>query len=196
MTTCAKAKSARVFFALFPDQRCASRLSAIADDCAARLGGNAMPKESLHLTLAFVGEVNEDRLPALMTLADTVAQSMTDAPADAPASRAIRLDHLDCWPNKRILWAGSNCLPHHTDALAKHLVESLVAASFLLARPSFVAHVTLVRQLQRLPQADDVDRLKNAPLRWTYRDFALMRSSPGAKRPAYERLGRWRLSPD
>lgn len=194
MTTSAKPKSARVFFALWPDEPCASRLSAIAEDCAARLGGRAMPKDALHLTLAFVGAVNEDRLPELMALANATARSMSEAPADGSARQAIVLDRLACWPDKRILWAGSDCLPLHAGALAKHLVESLVAADYLPAGQTFVAHVTLVRRLQRPPRAEDIDRLRNSPLRWVYRDFVLMRSWPGADRPAYERLGSWRLS--
>ena len=193
MTTSAKPRTARVFFALWPDERCASRLSAVAEDCAARLGGKATPKDALHLTLAFVGAVNEDRLSELMALANATARSMSDAPADCLGRHAIVLDRLDGWPEKRILWAGSDCLPLHTSALAKHLAESLVAADYLPAGQTFVAHVTLVRQLQRPPRAEDINRLRNSPLRWVYRDFVLMRSWPGADGPAYERLGSWRL---
>jgi 2'-5' RNA ligase len=56
---------ARVFFALWPSPEAARQLAAVAASFAAAAGGRATRLESLHLTLAFLGDVAVDRLPEL-----------------------------------------------------------------------------------------------------------------------------------
>ena len=190
MNTVGKAEVARVFFALSPDQRSRRRLSAVADDLAVRLGGRAMAKETLHLTLAFVGEVRQDRLPELMAVAGEVAQSMSDA----SAAGLVVLDRLRYWPFGKMLWATCDHCPPRLGALAEQLVGRLLASGYVLEQRPLLAHVTLLRRIAVLPQDADLDLLKNAPVRWSYRDFVLLRSRSVSGGAAYERLGRWALN--
>ena len=189
MNTVGKTEVARIFFALSPGERCRSRLSAVADDLALRLGGRAMAKETLHLTLAFVGEVRLDRLPELMAVASDVAQSMSDA----SAAGVIVLDRLRYWPSGKMLWATCDHCPPRLGALAGELAGRLLASGDILELRPWLAHVTLLRRIAVLPQDAELDSLKNAPVRWSYRDFVLLRSRPGPGGSAYERLGRWAL---
>ena len=53
--------------------------------------------------------------------------------------------------------------------------------------------MTLLRRLVAAPQTADLDALRSVPVRWSYRDFVLLRSFPGVAGAAYERLGRWVL---
>lgn len=188
MSRVGKSDGARVFFALSPGERCRRRLFAVANDLAARLTGKAMPKETLHLTLAFVGEVGLDRLPGLLAAAGEVA----------PATRAgsIVLDRLHYRPAGTMLWATSEHCPPPLGALADGLRGSLLARGCVLEQRPFVAHVTLLRRLMLRPHADDLDALKNAPIRWRYRDFVLLRSRPGPRGSVYEPLGSWTLGGD
>ena len=189
MNTVGKTEVARIFFALSPGERCRSRLSAVADDLALRLGGRAMAKETLHLTLAFVGEVRLDRLPELMAAASDVAQSI----GDASAAELLVLDRLRYWPSGKILWATCDHCPPRLGALAGELAGRLLASGDILELRPWLAHVTLLRRIAVLPQDAELDSLKNAPVRWSYRDFVLLRSRPGPGGSAYERLGRWAL---
>lgn len=179
---------ARVFFALSPDPRSRRRLSAVADDLAARLGGKAMAEATLHLTLAFVGAVRTDRLPDLLAAADEVAQ------ATVAARDAVVLDRLHCRPAAKMLWAIGESCPPSLAALADRLQRGLLARGFSLDLRPFVAHVTLVRRISATPQAGDLDALEQAPVRWPVHDFVLLRSRPGARASAYERLGTWELA--
>lgn len=52
----------RLFFALWPSPAAAERLASAATDAAARLGGRPTRLETLHLTLAFLGEVADERV--------------------------------------------------------------------------------------------------------------------------------------
>ena len=189
MNTVGKTEVVRVFFALSPGERCRSRLSAVADDLAVRLGGRAMAKETLHLTLAFVGEVRLDRLPELMAVASDVAQSMSEA----SAAELVVLDRLRYWPSGKMLWATCDHCPPRLGALADELAGRLLASGYILELRPWLAHVTLLRRIAALPQDAELDLLKNAPVRWSYRDFVLLRSRPGPGGSAYERLGRWAL---
>lgn len=184
-----QAALARVFFALSPDERCRSRLSALADDFAVRLGGRATSKETLHLTLAFVGELRQDRLPDLMAAASDVAQ----AASGAPAAGVVVLDRLRYWPSGKMLWATCDHCPPGLGALADELAGCLRARGCVLELRPFAVHVTLLRRLVAAPQTADLDALLHAPVRWSYRDFVLLRSFPGVAGAAYERLGRWVL---
>ena len=189
MNTVGKTEVVRVFFALSPGERCRTRLSAVADDLAARLGGRAMAKETLHLTLAFVGEVRLDRLPELMAVACDVAQSMSEA----SAAELVVLDRLRYWPSGKMLWATCDHCPQRLGALADELAGRLLASGDILELRPWLAHVTLLRRIAALPYDAELDWLKNAPVRWSYRDFVLLRSRPGPGGAAYERLGRWAL---
>jgi 2'-5' RNA ligase len=192
----AKPESARVFFALWPDEQCAGRLGALARDVAARLGGRAMQKDTLHLTLAFVGEVSEACLPELIALGDAVAQAMASpesTPADERDAGLILVDRLGYWKNQGILWAGSERFPHRPGVLADRLGASLTANGYAVASRPFAPHVTLLRRVTTLPPPDALDALTDGPIAWPYHDFVLLRSRRDQHGPAYERLGCWRL---
>ncbi|MBS1229536.1 MAG: 2-5 ligase [Proteobacteria bacterium] len=185
MNVVGKPDGARVFFALSPGERCRRRLFAVANDFAARLGGRPMPKETLHLTLVFVGEVGLDRLPGLRAAAGEVAQ--------ATAGGSVVLNRLHHHPAGKMLWAASEHCSPPLGALAEGLRRSLLARGFTLEARPFVAHVTLLRRLTVRPPAGDLDALKNVPIRWRYRDFVLLRSRSGPGGSVYEPLGAWTL---
>ena len=59
----------RLFFALWPSLTAAEKLAATATEAARRIGGRATRRETLHLTLAFLGEVADEHVPHLCGLA-------------------------------------------------------------------------------------------------------------------------------
>ena len=63
--TLRKPRTARVFFALWPDADARVALAALAREIAARTKGRAPPAANLHMTLAFIGEVPPERIGAL-----------------------------------------------------------------------------------------------------------------------------------
>ena len=189
MKSTGKIEAARVFFALSPDARCRRRLSTIADQLAARCGGSATSKETLHLTLLFVGELPLARLPGLLAAAGDVAQAV----GEASAAGLFVLDRLRYWPSGKMLWATCADCPPRLEALAAALAGRLLAQDLVLAPRAWLAHVTLLRRVAVLPTSADLDALRRAPVRWPYRDFVLLRSFPGVAGAGYECLGRWPL---
>lgn len=176
---------ARVFFALWPDAALAARLAQLAQNASAALGGKPTRAETIHLTLVFVGEVDEDDLPALIAIGNSVR-------ADAVE---LVLDRLDSWQHQRLLWAGCRADGGALAALVAQLRAKLAAAGFAVdGARQFTAHVSLVRKLPAaafpLPQSEL--RL-HPPLRWPGASFVLVRSRPSAVGARYERLAGFAL---
>ena len=137
-STAERTPPARVFFALWPDLALVAALHDAALACAARCGGRVMQRDTLHLTLAFLGDVPPDRLDALRTIGDGVR---------APATE-ITLDRLGYWPHNRIVWAGASKMSEALVQLVQRLGEALGAAGFRTERRPFAPHVTLLRNVE------------------------------------------------
>lgn len=175
-------EQARVFFALWPDNKVRSGLHRAAVDGARRLGGRAMQAETLHLTLAFIGNVPVDDLPKLAEAAARV---------EAPAFRLI-LDRLGFWEHNRILWAGSRVGEAGLSQLANSLAGRLQAAGYatdIKAGRPFAPHITLVRNVaEKRPQLPELSSME-----WDCDGFVLMRSRLSTRGSSYETIGRWPL---
>lgn len=151
-----------------------------------------MRRETLHLTLAFIGDLSEEKIPELLQLGDVLA-----AETHCPASFGFSLDRLGVWPGKRgkekqILWAGSDAFPSELENLAGKLSTRLHERGYKQALRPFAPHVTLVRNLGELPESGIYDALRQTPQAWQISEFALLRSRPSAAGAAYETLASWK----
>lgn len=143
------------------------RLAAIAAEAAARLGGRATRRDTIHLTLAFLGDVPESRLAELGEVAAAVRGAAFD----------LRLDRLGYWQHNHLLWAGGET-PAALTALHGALRKALAAGGFKVDGEgrSFAPHVTLVR---KLPPTCGLAAGQEAPmptLAWSCQRFFLVRS--------------------
>ena len=130
--------------------------------------------QTCHLTLAFLGNVPNDRLPTLFRIMDTVA---TDS-----SPLRLRTGLLGTFPNPnrpRVIWLG---LEGDTRLLAvtqRRLQDALEADGFPRERRVFKPHITLGRARGNgfipLPEAILNDQAKDA-LAFEVRDIVLMSS--------------------
>lgn len=172
----------RLFFALWPNAALAKRLAALAQEIAARNGGRATREETIHLTLAFLGNVPAERLEALHRLASGIR---------APAFELI-LDRLEYWRHNRLAWAGTSGPPAELTDLVCELHAGLRDGGFSFddGKRAFTPHVTLVR---RLPERQSFVLPEISGMTWPCDDFRLVVSHLGGQGSAYETLGRYRL---
>lgn len=138
-----------------------------------------MRRDTLHLTLAFLGEQPVGRVDELKTL----AASLAGEPFDFVLSRA------GSFQGNRVVWGGPEVTPPALVRLAQELGGALRARGFPVESRPFSAHVTLVRNARQAPPA----QLEPAVC-WRVASFALMRSRLSAEGARYEALGRWPLS--
>ena len=169
--------SVRVFFALWPGADEAEALHRVAVAGTERFGGRAMRRDTLHLTLAFIGDVAENRLPALLAVADGV---------EAPAG-SIDFDRIDYWRHNRLLWAGCTRTPVVLSQLVESLHQRLGEAGFTLDSRLFVPHVTLARNMPP-PDGDFLAAWSTKPVAWAYDEFSLVRSRRLSAGATYEKL--------
>jgi 2'-5' RNA ligase len=170
------AESHRLFFAVWPDEAAVQALHEAASEAHVQCGGRLMRRETLHLTLAFLGEI-----PAGRWIDATAA-----AAGIAVAPFTVTLDRVEYWKHNRIVWAGGQSEP--LAALASSLQAGLRAVGFQLETRPFVAHMTLLRDARCAAPPALV-----APISWPVREFTLVESKLPKAGPKYEIVGRWPL---
>jgi len=168
----------RLFFALWPPAAAAAALARWAGAVQRDAGGRATRAASIHLTLAFLGDVDAARLPRAAAAAREVNG----------AAHALPIDEASYWEHNRIVWVGPHKLPAALGALAEALRANLLGAGFHLEQRPFQAHITLLRRA-RAPRA-----LPPLPvLEWPVAEYLLMRSELSAEGSRYAVLERFTL---
>lgn len=168
----------RLFFALWPPPATASRLARWAGAVRRETGGRVTRRETIHLTLAFLGDVDAARLAHAVAAAREVNS----------AAHALPIDEVCYWTHNRIVWVGPQKLPAPLDALTKALYVNLLDAGFPLEQRPFRAHVTMIRDA-RAPRA-----LPPLPtLEWPVAEYLLMSSELSAEGSRYTVLERFAL---
>ncbi|MEQ9393630.1 RNA 2',3'-cyclic phosphodiesterase [Haliea sp.] len=174
----------RVFFGLNIDT---DTRRALADwrDRHGAAAGRAVPAANFHITLAFIGELENRQLDALCRAVDAWKPE-----PPAGAGEAF-LDQVGYWPKPGIYWAGPSQPMPELAALARKLqhVGGLVGAR--LEKRPFTPHVTLYRGCTEPPPAPDV--LPAIPV--AYDHFTLFASQMGRQGVSYQALEHWLLGP-
>ena len=159
----------RLFFALWPDDAVRAQLARWSRELHAVCGGRPTRDENLHLTLAFLGSVEEAR-------AAEVERAATEV---APRAVTLVLDRPGYWKHNRIAWAGASVVPPELESVVSELRSALARSHIGFDPKGFVSHVTLLREAGE-PGA--MPALK--PIEWHLDGFALVQSvtSPGRSR--------------
>lgn len=171
-----KSTTLRMFFALWPSAAVATELAKAGRGLHEVCGGRLTRAETIHLTLAFLGEVELEKVDDLLKLAGQVRAH----------AFSLNLIRLGWWPRNRIVWAAPEEVPPELVLLVDDLQRNLRGAGVGFDAKPFVPHITLLRK----------GNCKDKPLpamsvKWSVVDFVLVRSVPSERGSAYEVLGRW-----
>lgn len=170
--------SRRVFFALWPDVTAMNALDAAAQSGVELCGGRRMRRDSLHLTLAFIGAV----APSQLQLLHEAAARVHVPPFE------MTLDLLGYWRHNHILWAGCDVVPSGQRRLFEAFSNALLAAGFKPEPQPHVPHVTLVRNARC-----DTLPVFTGPVSWHVDEFTLVESVLQPSGAHYRTLARWPL---
>lgn len=181
-------ETARVFFALWPDEALRGALAKASVEMHARHGGRRTRPDSIHLTLVFVGRVEARRIPELLAMAAAIRVASFDTGFDV----------AECWRHNHIGCLGAAQVPETLLELVRELEAGLQALDISFDRRPYKPHITLLRNADCRKEAADSGGLgkKNPalePIRWPARDFVLVKSSLRSEGARYEELGRWPL---
>jgi 2'-5' RNA ligase len=175
----AQRDSRRLFFALWPGAKVRDALFAASRAAVADCGGKPVPLENLHLTLAFLHSVKNERVAGIQEAAAEVASRTAAFP--------LLVDGIGFWPRSQILYAGA-AQPHdELDLLVHRLWQRLGRCGFTPERRVFRPHVTLARK------AASGNGTLSAPVAWEVNGFSLVESITGQRVATYQVIGSWRL---
>jgi len=174
-----------IYFAIKPPPDVASVLAATAREVTRELGGKPAREDTIHLTLAFLGELPAQHFGELIDVARGVRAESFDVP----------IDRLGYWAHNRLLWAGSQSFPPALMSLAAQLEAVLLDAGYLKidvsGRHPFTPHITLARKVNG---PVDAARLQmSEALAWSCRGFVLIRSQRSDTVPSHEILEEFSL---
>jgi RNA 2',3'-cyclic 3'-phosphodiesterase len=172
----AATKTARLFFALWPESEIQALIARHAERLHQQVGGKITRTESIHLTLVFLGQVSLETVPQLGSLARA-------APSEP---FVLKLDKLGCWPKNNIGWIGPQRTPTALATLVQALQQGSEALGISIDQRPYAPHITLVRKAacKRVEPQEE-------PVQWRVRDFALVHSNTDSGGSRYSVIGRW-----
>lgn len=171
----------RLFFALWPDDHVRDRLAALGRALSGQCRGRLVPAPNLHVTLAFLGEVEPKHLDAVCGIGATL---------QAPTF-SLAFDRVGYFRRTGIVYAGMDRVPEALVALDVQVRASLSAAGLRTEARRFVPHVTLIRDAIAAPSVD----VQSPGVMWQVRHIVLVESTRGAKAQVYRPVRRFMLAP-
>jgi 2'-5' RNA ligase len=192
----------RLFVAAYPPaEACddlAQRLAQLQVTAAANNGVNTRlaRRETWHITLAFLGEVAEERAADVPGALQRVADQWRAAGSGAPR---LRLGGGGRFGRGRftVMWVGVDGDREALEALSRRVRRELKRDRLPYDARSFKPHLTVARPGDRLDAAAvEADRAELANYRgpqWPVETMVLVRSHLGPT-PRYDHLATWQLA--
>lgn len=142
--------------------------------------GRRLSPEHIHITLAFLGAIDDDRQAC-----------MTRAAAGIQGKRfTLELDEAGHFPRPQVVWLGTRHLPSALQKLQAQLVTELMRqCSFEPDSRPFVPHITLWRKVRRVTLPAAV-----GPVSWPVSRFVLARSRTLPSGAEYSIVQEWPLA--
>lgn len=143
----------RAFFCVELEEELKAQLDAITQKLKrVPVKASWVRAENLHVTLKFLGDVDEGLIPRL-------EEASREALASRPPDGVVEwtLDRLGAFPTPerpRVVWVGSSQEPRELAELAARLEKALEPLGFAPEGRGFVAHITLGRIKERAPSSN------------------------------------------
>lgn len=178
----------RTFIAIEVDEEIKEGLAKIQDELKiAQADVKWVEPKNIHLTLKFLGEVGENKIPAII-------QALKDA-ARQTKSFSIALTNLGAFPSlksPRVIWIGSENGSAELLELANLIEALLVKLGFPGEKREFSCHLTLGRaksSLNKESLSEKISQIKfGSPLRQDVKSIVIFKSTLTPKGPIYEKL--------
>lgn len=164
----------RLFFCLWPPDSVRKAIveTAKKDD----IRGKRVTDSRLHLTLAFLGDVDTAVLDRLIANVNAIDAQAFD----------LALCRIGYFPRAKVAWLGPEQTPKALSALAAAVGRAAADSGVTVESKAFRAHVTLARRAAQPKQSVMVD-----PVCWPVREFSLTESTQVNGSPVYYDLASW-----
>lgn len=168
----------RLFFGLMPNEGIRDQLVEAAKLFSTVKGMRPTPKDNLHITLLFLGGVEEN---GRKCLEKKVIQTFIQ-----PFS--IRLDLFGYYKRPQVIWLGCTSLPNELTRLVNHLKSIAGQCGVEFDDRVHKPHVTLFR---KAPNSNF--HQEPVAIRWNVKEFHLIESVPHENTTRYNKISSYRL---
>ena len=156
----------RVFFALWPDSRQRDRLRDVINSVSRNVEGKAVDRRNWHVTLAFAGDVDEDKADELRQHASRIEV----------APFRLGFDRLEFWARARVACLVAPTVPTELQRLVAELNLLLQGAGIAPEDRTYRPHITVSRSARAFP----TERLtQRATTEWSGFELVESVSGPG-----------------
>jgi 2'-5' RNA ligase len=152
----------RLFFALWPSPRQREILRDTIGPALSTVEGNPVNRRNWHITLVYIGDFPESRIPDLQAAAGTID----------PGEIRVRFDTLSFWQRPKIAAMLMRRVPPQLEQLVTSLQKTLIPFGYAPDPRAYRPHITVarkVRAFQEIPLA--------RPIELTWTEFALVESA-------------------
>ncbi len=172
-------ESRRLFFALWPNGSLRQQINLHSKPVLAHGGGRQVKPANLHITLAFLGNVDSDQ----QSCVESVADKLQGSPF------VLTIDSAGYWHKPRILWIGPGCMPGTLVTLALALRDGALECGLQMDMRPYNAHMTLMRKATKKHVQKKIH-----PFTWHVNSFALVRSTSTPEGLVYDVEKEWPLA--
>ena len=156
----------QLFFALWPDDRQRDRLRDVINSVAKTVEGRAVDRRSWHVTLPYIGEFEESRIPELQALAANI---------EVEPFR-LGFDRLEFWARPKVACLVAATVPTELEQLVASLNRVLQEVGVTSEDRTYRPHITVVRNARSFT----TERLsQRATTEWSGFELMESRSGPG-----------------
>ena len=174
-------KKQRLFIAVYPETSVRKQLYRLTKGLVTATGGRAVPESNLHLTLRFLGALDEtEQACVIEKLDDIKGQSFT--------LRFVAIEHRK---RQQMLWAVTADVPEALSRLVGELERSSIDCGLPASDHAFKPHMTLARKVRKTVKPQEVDILETR-----IEKFFLVRSETLPEGSQYTKLRSWALDLD
>jgi len=168
----------RYFFAIWPEAPAARELARVGESLSELVGGKPTPAQKIHITLAFLGVLDDGGLGGAVSAAGRIRGSAI----------SMAMDSVGSFRRAKVGWAAPSARVARLVRLQAKLADALRDAGFRLEEREFNPHATLVRKIGK-----PVPPAPMPPVEWSSNGFTLVESTGDGR---YEVRESWALRGD
>jgi 2'-5' RNA ligase len=168
---------ARLFFALWPDDKTRQQINDVIEALPAKVGRRVTP-ENIHITLAFLGSVRDEVTECLQDQAKIIR-------ADG---FKLSLDNLGWWRKPQTIWLAPSFIPDELTDLVIQIHKVANSCGIKLENRPYKPHITLIRKAKQ-----EISENSFETLNWNVDSFILVQSVTHPEGVSYTIRNTWRL---
>lgn len=165
----------RLFFALWPDRKIRKECSDLTKKLTSP-GTRPVKPENLHVTLAFLGLVTQEKEQSLRKLAANIACPEV----------SLSFDRVEFWRRPQILCLSATEKNTYLSKLTNELSELAKSINITMEDRPYIPHVTLLRKVKSAP-----GKINFEPVKWTANTFCLVESCSTPSGVSYQVVELW-----